>query len=377
MNRFQALASAFAIALVALAISLYLRGRFALESQDGASVPAPTLEREKTDGTALPPETDGGIVAASDPQDQAPSPAVPDRFPQFVDAQVVTPSSAEANLALGGVVVDSTTKQPIPGAEILIAPGIWIPRKEIDATEWRTTTTSDKGEFSFDRLTRTSHWITISASGYVRMPIPELVPGESDPPLRVELDRGASITGRVVDEAGHPAVAAVVRVHTLTLSSLDEWRIVQPASTTDRDGRYRIDGLPPSASIRLIANYTEHALAWTEHVETMASTVYEVDIRLSTGLALRGRVEDEAGEPVSGAIVTAHVVPCSDDISLSQLLSPLESAETRTDELGHFEIRHRAGMCYDISAIASGYNPGGIRPSNRDIHRPMTIVLSR
>jgi len=116
----------------------------------------------------------------------------------------------------------------------------------------------------------------------------------------IEIERGGSIEGRVVDEAGQPISGALIYAWLHT-----NGRVLKTFRTaSDESGRFRLDGLP-QGDYRLRATakgfLNEHRI---EETTVVADQTAEVNFMLRRGAAISGTVTDEAGNPVHKARLT-------------------------------------------------------------------------
>jgi Carboxypeptidase regulatory-like domain len=131
--------------------------------------------------------------------------------------------------------------------------------------------------------------------------------------LELQLNRGLSITGRVVDEDGAPLAGARVRA-TGAIESLGGFRYHQPGRP-DAEGRFSITGLL-AGEIAVKACAPDHAC--TEKTLALAEDTGEEPMvfRLAPGHDLRLVIQDEYGRPAVGATVidtTAYRKHSTDD----------------------------------------------------------------
>lgn len=137
-------------------------------------------------------------------------------------------------------------------------------------------------------------------------------------PLRIELAPGATIRGIVRNAAGD-AVKAEINVG--DYEDLGHHRV-----HAGSDGRFHIDGLP-LGEVVLVARNDDFGRA--EHrVRTEAGQVVACEVRLSTGIELHGRVEDDAGKPVKTLVECMSSTP------------PIWALHVRTDDEGRFTVRN-------------------------------------
>lgn len=165
----------------------------------------------------------------------------------------------------------------------------------------------------------------------------------------------AAIAGRVIVRDEKPAVP--VRRARVTLSSarLPESRITD----TDKDGRYRFDGLPAGAyRIRVekpgyvtLEYGARRAYEQPPPVDVKDGETRAADLALPRGAGIEGRITNDAGEPVQNIVVSAvrFVVTAAGR-------RPLAIGEARTDDLGRYRVH---------SLPAGEYYVGGA-PDPRD-----------
>jgi RNA polymerase sigma-70 factor (ECF subfamily) len=167
--------------------------------------------------------------------------------------------------------------------------------------------------------------------------------------LRIVLpDGGGSIAGRILDPDGHPLAHARVRAgpwNTARCLTLDDGsaRPVQDAfeTTTDAEGRYRIDGLESGkTTVRVRAPRFAPAGA---DVDVPVGKTAELDVVLAPGGCVVGTVKDAGGVAVRDATVLAG--PYGDFLS----------AQCRTDAEGRFRLDGLTPCdAYPVSVEAEG-----------------------
>jgi protocatechuate 3,4-dioxygenase beta subunit len=129
----------------------------------------------------------------------------------------------------------------------------------------------------------------------------------------LSLQPAAHLAGRVVDAAGRPLAGAAVRAVPVQGSAFVPLPATAPRrARSGSDGRFRVDGMPAGASLSVRATLDGFA-PWQQRVapetaarEGAAGAVPgypAVEIVLSAGARIRGRLVDEDGAPVAGAEV--------------------------------------------------------------------------
>lgn len=112
---------------------------------------------------------------------------------------------------------------------------------------------------------------------------------------RVVLTAGGEVRGQVRDPAGAAVAGATV----------GEGFAGGKQATTDIEGRFRLEGVAIGA-IELFVRHGEAALAQQRVVVPEAGSLTDVDVVLTAGRSVRGRVVDPAGAPIAGASVLAE-----------------------------------------------------------------------
>jgi hypothetical protein len=163
---------------------------------------------------------------------------------------------------------------------------------------------------------------------------------------------GGTLEGLVVGPGRRPLCGASVRV----ARSRDGQFIWDDASataaTTGEDGRYRIPGVEPAASLIVVATHADFAPARADRVIVAPGETSEVAlIELAPGSTIAGRVASKDGNPIAGATVRA--VESGSD-ALAKLAG---TKETTCDASGRYELAHRLPGRKTLTASAKGIAP--------------------
>src|SRR5262249_2481514 len=105
--------------------------------------------------------------------------------------------------------------------------------------------TDGEGRFSFS-FPRGSYTIAASKTGYARRDVAQT---SDDQPIEIRLQRGAVISGRVLDEWGDPVAGVNVTLEPSNGSR--DGRSIATATTDDR-GEYRLPGLSEGTFLPVI-----------------------------------------------------------------------------------------------------------------------------
>lgn len=216
-----------------------------------------------------------------------------------------TGTSASATGAVSGVVVDAVTRRPLAGATVTLS-------RWLSAEGPPRMVTDGRGRFVFANLAPADNYfldatrlgysptrygwtgpngpLTLSGVKTISVTAGQWVSG-----IEILLWRLGSISGRVLDERGEPAVGVAVRAFTTSRISGHRQLVGGPIGVTDDRGSYRLPQLEP-------ARYTVAVLS----VQTT------VPVTLGEGPQLRAVGELETGGIVAGTGASAVVSPAID-----------------------------------------------------------------
>ncbi len=187
--------------------------------------------------------------------------------------------------------------KPVAGAEVALreesARVLGDPFVRLPPRSPHQEVTDDEGAFSFADVAPGAFQIAAAAPGHQRALLKglEAKPGQDLSGIAILLSPGATVEGTVRSTDGKPVEDAEVSV--ADGSSGDSSQ-----TSTDADGYYRIEELPPGPhTLEARANGYRRAVRDVEAtVETRG-----VDFQLDRGLEVSGRVVDETGSPVPDA----------------------------------------------------------------------------
>jgi protocatechuate 3,4-dioxygenase beta subunit len=159
--------------------------------------------------------------------------------------------------------------------------------------------TGEDGSFTLEDLEPGKITLMVQASGYqaLERDLGEVAAGEERRDLRLQLARGATLTGRVLGTDGLPLSDALVSIQESRSGVL---RFSTRSAPTDADGHFTLEGLPPGPA-SFSADHADHVRSVRDLDVRPGEN--RLDFRLERGLSVAGRVVDENGSPVLGASV--------------------------------------------------------------------------
>src|SRR4029077_3805039 len=196
--------------------------------------------------------------------------------------------------------------------------------------------------------------------------------------VRVVLERGATVFGRVLDRAGNPVRSAGLSLDPpLEIGGWGDGHIIDfqgPVSqaTSDAKGSFAFQHLNPGR-FRLRVKRKGFAPFALPEIEVQRSARVDLGVlTLDPGLVIEGRVTDPRGAPVPGI-----------DVQLSPSVLVLGSEDPRfmrepTDAEGRFRFDDlRRGERFDLHLAPPGYLPVNVRSLEVPAPEPLMIELKR
>lgn len=196
---------------------------------------------------------------------------------------------------IDAVVVDDAGKS-IPDAKVVVAPfGEPRLRREVEVVQ---------GRFEIAVLDSEKRLVAIQAPGFAPRLLRRV--GDRDrTPERVVLDRGRTVEGSVVDEAGNPLAGTALGLQSEAGESLDD-PLLGLEVTTDAEGRFRWTHAP-RRSLRLVAGKDGFE---PEMMELLAEPSTAAEFRLRRAFELNiGVVDEDTGEPLDPSEILVRWVP--------------------------------------------------------------------
>ena len=237
-----------------------------------------------------------------------------------------------------GVVVDAETKQPIKSFQFRVIKTRTLEGPNyVQNDDWKYGK-SEKGEFESEVVGPGIYVVSVVADGYA-IQTSEQVNTLEDPDqvLRLELKRGHTLRGKVVDQQGNPVNGAKVRALSLAGGAMP--RVVnrfvtnQGAANTV-DGEFEIENLREGFET-LRVDHPEFVFHKKSSIK-VGKDSQPVTITLTKGATIRGQVFDSTGKPQPNETLFFQddYGYGGGDREAGQL------GKTTTDDEGRYEIRY-------------------------------------
>ncbi len=192
-----------------------------------------------------------------------------------------------------GVVRDGTTLDPLEGAIVETRTGdAWVRLSSLPRLGLVDAVSDERGEFRLEGLSKLSYSVSASAPGFGRTTTHGVSPGDA---VELYLFPGSGIYGRILDERGDDVAGALV-----TVEMENGMFSSSPAQESDAEGRFAFLGLEPGR-YRLFARHDDFAPEVLE-LELGSESDAEIEVVVTAGFLLTGRLVDENAKPVRGRV---------------------------------------------------------------------------
>jgi protocatechuate 3,4-dioxygenase beta subunit len=250
---------------------------------------------------------------------------------------------------VSGAVVDARTGQPVQSFSIEVQQASEVENERLSRQRGlHRQFRAEDGKFEIEALPGGEARLTAFAPGFVvSAPVVlNIEPGVMKGNVRITLDRGATLSGRITDPSGAPVAEA--QVHAVPVpTGRPETRPHggPPIGTTDADGSYSIAGIENG---RIYVTIRKPGFTTVQReIDVEGATTF--DAQLSRGLTLSGIVRS-GGRAVpnvqigatSSAIGSDHqggVTDAGGRFTLSGLAPGLYTISAFSEDLGHTEVK--------------------------------------
>ncbi len=247
---------------------------------------------------------------------------------------------------VSGIVV-TKDEMPVPHAEVAL-----FDNKTHSRSNEKVSVNPD-GTFVLDCVPFVSAVIEATANGFGPEVTPRLEVSTKDiDGVKIVMEAGAAVQGRVLDPDGKPVAGAAVVQH----KEYDIFTTYKEAAVTGEDGEYMLTDLPKQQTLKAKKEgYAESELL--KLTLAPGESRADADLSLRQGFTITGRVtSSNGGGPVPGA----HISGQGGD---SQWYS------ASADKDGKFELKDMADSTYRVSASTSEGSGAveGVKAGTKDL----------
>ena len=338
-------------------------------------------------GASGDPQTRGSVEQTS------PSPSEPDAVAETKEESKASDADTKAwepGQVLDFQVINAKTKEPLPDVKLELqfhGPGI-------DFQDIKIQTTDAEGRSKIRLPDRRPDAVRVypSKAGFVPLRVywgDDLPSPKLPKSVTIPMELGTVCGGVVQNENGEPIPNVKVCVH--YWEKKPEFNphlranlcVEDTVRTTDQQGRWQLDIMPATFTgegPRLFLTHPDYVsdhlqrghtpMPVTERPSYKALSEQSAVMVMRKGATITGRVTDESGKPISGALIS-NQYDCYDP-------DPLKITTT-TDEEGNFRLSglsHRQNYRDHFFAVqADGYTPVFIEVNDHDSAKPVEIKL--
>jgi len=185
----------------------------------------------------------------------------------------------------------------------------------------KESVTAGAGDYRIAGLEPGYVTLIAGAAAYPEVEVPVLIPAGSGQTSRdITVHRGASVAGRVADDAGRPVAGAMVNV----LGRMEDWVL------SGDEGEFTLHGVPPGDP-RVTATHDDYFTASSDGLRIRPGEVLRgLELVMARGGRVRGHVLTPEEKPAAGVRVGLEVIEAEG--STGDVLDPT------TDAQGAFQI---------------------------------------
>ncbi len=245
---------------------------------------------------------------------------------------------------LTGLVMEKGTKVPVTGASIRAEGNkpFWIRKEPVKSDE--------QGRYELAGLFPQKYSLYIQADGYVRKETEYEVKKEEST-LNIELEKGCTISGKVVDSEKKPIknarVSGYVRV---TRGEGGSTSYGIPESKTDSNGFFTVKNVR-AGTYSLQVTHLDFATASAEEFSLASGeSKDDLEIVMTRGGSVSGCVVDESGTPVEGIAVECSKIVEERGRTRRYSVEPVTS-----NKEGHYKFKHLQPGNYWIKIRSEKY----------------------
>lgn len=246
------------------------------------------------------------------------------------------PAATTTGGTFRGRVVDAVTRQPVRKFEVQVFPS-QHPAMPYTGEPRTQTFQSNTGRFAWNDLEARTWAAIVTAQGYRQFKLESftVVAGKQSPEVVMPLLRGFTVRGRVFDVHSGAGIAdASVRFYDPYVRAVQGDDETGPYAKTTSEGTFELDGVP-GGQIVVTADSRNHAAG--EATVAVSAETPPVEIGLSTGGSISGRVMTSAGAPVKATVI----------------LDGARAGRYETTDEGVFSFDRLAAGSYTLTSTAS------------------------
>ncbi len=290
------------------------------------------------------------------------TPVLVDGTRDVAGIRLVVDEGEEGTADIAGVVLDERGN-PLEEASLQVSSA-----QDFTKTSASTATTGPDGRFSAAKLSGGVFHVAASKAGYASATLKGVAANTRD--LRITLNRHGRVSGNIVASDGAPfGAGGKVKVKPVEEKESIQSTIERLASLggkqdsgapVNEDGTFSVEA--PPGSVDVLASVPGFAPGRSGPITVFAGEDHAgVEIRVSAGAVLQGRVTLGGNRGVEGAAVS--VKPAKGDALLDlygEMMPQIfgkEGSGVVTDDQGYYEVRHLAAGEYALTASHPDYAP--------------------
>ncbi len=263
---------------------------------------------------------------------------------------------------LTGVVLNDASSQPLKKFKIRVLKLRTLRGPNFEQEDKWIDIENPEGKFDVEVLVPGIYEVQASADGLAWIRSREInTDSKQDQPVEIRLGPGASIRGRVTDEAGKSIAGAKVIPLSKAGGAMDRTlnRFTSEAgeAISAADGSFALSHLAAGRETLKVI-HPDYCFTLVSDLELKDRAEKVIDIKLTEGGTVRGRIYDESGKPKPGAILNFQDGPGyggESDRAAGRI------AIAVADDQGAYEVRHLPAQLLHVALAEEWKHHGVVR----------------
>ncbi len=278
-------------------------------------------------------------------------------------------SSGEMNLSIQlspkpkirGRVVDAQTGKPLTTFIVNLRQGVTNSDMSTKVQGTTKSISDADGRFELDAPLPGDYSVEAVASGYAPSFSEDfrIEDGQELPGITVNVDKGGSISGTIVNSSGQAVSGALIKSNNnhwtgtpfdLSMGEFFPGTATKSQTRSGADGTFTIEGLTPTTYL-IEVEHKDHSKTVMKGISiAMGQDTAIGDLVMTSGASVAGTVRGPSGSPLMGATVTMQMESGPDNFPITYT--------SKTGRDGQFKLNHVRSGNYYIFAARPNQNQG-------------------
>lgn len=260
-----------------------------------------------------------------------------------------------------GRVVDAQTGKPLTTFTVNLRQGVTNSDMSTKVQGTTKSVSDPEGRFEVDAPLPGDYRVEAVAAGYAPSFSEDfrIEEGQELPGITVNVDKGGSISGTLVDSSGQPVSGALVKSNNnhwtgtpfdLSMGEFFPGTATKSQARSGSDGTFTLEGLTPTTYL-IEVEHKDHSKTVMKGIAVAIGQDTDIgELVMTSGASVAGTVRGPSGTPLMGATVTMQMESGPDNFPITYT--------SKTGRDGQFKLNHVRSGSYYIFAARPNQNQG-------------------